>query len=445
MIRINSLKNLYFFKILSEGIGRSIGVNLLWTIFGSIFTQLLTLVTFYFVARILNVSEYGEFALVRSTIFMFTIFVGYSLGITATKCVAEYNNTDNEKTGKIVGLTLKIAFFAGLIIGLFVLIFAPYISIYSFNSNYLTQELRISSIILFFSSLNGALNGILAGFKCFKIIAKINFFSSFIIVFTIPVFSIYFGLNGAMFGLCLNSVILLLFNYYYVNVTLKSNFIKLEFKDTRSLFGILHKFTLPALLSGIMGGPVTWICNSMLVRQPNGLENIAVFDVAYQWRNAVLFFPVLLGQVILPYFTSSVSDSNTFRKMFRANIILNFAFSIIVATIISLFAKIIMSMYGVKYEEGYILLIILVFTTVLNSVNSVVGQAIASKGKMWVGFYLNLVWGSTLILSTYLFLELGYSSIGLSISYLISYIIHTILSYLYYRNSLFSEKTLNKN
>ena len=181
MIRINSLKNLYFFKILSEGIGRSIGVNLLWTIFGSVFTQLLTLVTFYFVARILNVREYGEFALVRSTIFMFTIFVGYSLGITATKCVAEYNNTDDEKTGKIAGLTLKIAFFAGIIIGLCVLIFAPYISIYSFNSNYLTQELRISSIILFFSSLNGALNGILAGFKSFKIIAKINFFSSFIL------------------------------------------------------------------------------------------------------------------------------------------------------------------------------------------------------------------------------------------------------------------------
>jgi O-antigen/teichoic acid export membrane protein len=128
--------------------------------------------------------------------------------------------------------------------------------------------------------------------------------------------------------------------------------------------------------------------------------------------------------------------------MFRANVILNFLFSIILATIISLFAKIIMGTYGVKYEEGYILLIILVFTTVLNSVNSVVGQAIASKGKMWVGFYLNLVWGSTLILSTYLFLRFGYSSIGLAISYLISYIIHTILSYLYYRNSLFSEKNI---
>lgn len=438
MFKVNSISESYFGKILVEGIGKNIGKNVLWTIFGSVFTQILTLVTFYFIAKILDVKEYGEFAIVRSTIFMFTIFVGYSLGITATKCIAEFLLIDNEKIGKIIGITLQVSFIAGLTIGLIVFIFAPFISFYSFNSNYLTEELRISSVVLFFSSLNGSLNGILAGFKSFKLIAKINFCTSVLTIFTLPIFSIYFGLYGAMFGLCLNSFILCLLNYYFVRITLKNNFVKIQFKGTSSLMGILYKFTLPAMLSGILGGPVTWICNSMLVRQPNGLEKMAVFDVAYQWRNAVLFVPVLLGQVILPYFSSSSNDPETFKKMFKANILINFAFSILVAIFISLFAKIIMGKYGVKYGEGYILLIILVFTTVLNSVNSVVGQAIAGKGKMWAGFYLNLFWGTTLIISTYVLLGMGYSSLGLAVSYLISYILHTILSYLYYKNNLFS-------
>lgn len=434
---LNSIKESNIAKILLNGIGKSIGINVLWTILGSVFTQILTLATFYFIAKILDVKEYGEFAIVRSTIFMFTIFVGYSLGITATKCIAEFLATDNEKTGKIIGVTLKVSFIVGFIISLTVLICAPFISVYSFNSSSLIEELRISSFVLFFSSLNGSLNGILAGFKSFKLIAKINFCASVFSVFTIPFFSIYFGLYGAMFGLCLNSLILCLINFYFVGVTLKINFIKIEFRGTSSLMSILYKFTLPAMLSGVMGGPVTWICNSMLVRQPNGLEKMAVFDVAYQWRNAVLFVPVLLGQVILPYFSSSSNDPETFKKMFRANILINFTFSIIVAVLISFFSKIIMGTYGKKYEEGDLLLMVLVFTTVLNSVNSVVGQAIAGKGKMWAGFYLNLIWGTTLIISTYVLLGMEYSSLGLAIAYLISYSVHTFLSYFYYRNYLF--------
>ncbi len=132
---LNSIKESNIAKILLNGIGKSIGINVLWTILGSVFTQILTLATFYFIAKILDVKEYGEFAIVRSTIFMFTIFVGYSLGITATKCIAEFLATDNEKTGKIIGVTLKVSFIVGFIISLTVLICAPFISVYSFNSS----------------------------------------------------------------------------------------------------------------------------------------------------------------------------------------------------------------------------------------------------------------------------------------------------------------------
>jgi O-antigen/teichoic acid export membrane protein len=211
----------------------------------------------------------------------------------------------------------------------------------------------------------------------------------------------------------------------------------MDFKGASSLLSILYRFTLPAMLSGILGGPVTWVCNSMLVRQPNGFEKMAIFDVAYQWRNAVLFIPVLLGQVVLPYFSSTTNDPEMFKKIFKVNIVVNFVFSLIVAIFISLCSTVIMNSYGKHFKEGDVLLIILVFTTVLNSVNSVIGQAIAGIGKMWVGFYLNLIWGTTLILSTYFLLKVGYSSLGLALAYLISYIIHTLFSYIYYRKKLF--------
>ncbi len=327
---------LAFFK--NSNIGSSIGKGVLWTIFGSVFNQVLTLATFYFVAKILDVKAYGEFAIVRSTIFMFTIFVGYSLGITATKCIAEYQENDKEKTGKIIGITLLVSLLAGALVALSVFFFASSISTYSFNSQNVSDELRISSIVLFFSSINGCLSGILAGFKSFNVIAKINVYIAILTIVIMPLLSIYFGLHGAMFGLCTNSFILCVLNYGFVKITLKKNGVKLNFKEVNSLLGILYKFTLPAMLSGILGGPVTWICNSMLVRQPNGFEKMAIFDVAYQWRNAVLFIPVLLGQVVLPYFSSTSNDPEMFKKIFKVNIILNFLFSFIVAFFISFFS-----------------------------------------------------------------------------------------------------------
>jgi O-antigen/teichoic acid export membrane protein len=434
---LNAARKDHFFFLKNSHIGSSISKGVLWTIFGSVFNQVLTLVTFYFVAKILNVKSYGEFAIVRSTIFMFTIFVGYSLGITATKCIAEFQESDKEKTGKIVGITLLVSLCAGALIALVVFLFASSIATYSFNSDNVSDELKISSIVLFFSSLNGALSGILAGFKSFNLIAKINIYTSILMIVIMPVFSFYFGLHGAMFGLCINSFVLCVINYFYVNFTLREQEVKMSFRGINSLLGILYKFTLPAMLSGILGGPVTWVCNSMLVRQPNGFEKMAIFDVAYQWRNAVLFIPVLLGQVVLPYFSSTSSDPEMFKKIFKVNIILNFLFSFIVALFISFFSGFIMKSYGKDFIEGDVLLIVLVFTTVLNSVNSVIGQAIAGTGKMWAGFYLNLIWGTTLIIATYFLLKMGYSSLGLALAYLISYIVHTLFSYIYYKNKLF--------
>ncbi len=96
-----------------------------------------------------------------------------------------------------------------------------------------------------------------------------------------------------------------------------------------------------------------------------------------------------------------------------------------------------MKSYGKDFIEGDILLIVLVFTTVLNSVNSVIGQAIAGTGRMWAGFYLNLIWGTTLILATYFLLKMGYSSLGLALAYLISYSVHTLFSYIYYEEITF--------
>ena len=71
----------------------------------------------------------------------------------------------------------------------------------------------------------------------------------------------------------------------------KKNFEELE---------VLWKFSLPAILAGLMVGPTTWYCNYLLVTSKNGYEHMATFDIANQWRNTILFIPAALAQIALP-------------------------------------------------------------------------------------------------------------------------------------------------
>ena len=56
---------------------------------------------------------------------------------------------------------------------------------------------------------------------------------------------------------------------------------------------------------------------------------------------------------------------------------------------------------------------------------------------MWLGFYANLMWAIILTVSTHFLVEKeALGAIGLSLAYLISYICHAIIQFLYIRRYL---------
>jgi len=76
-------------------------------------------------------------------------------------------------------------------------------------------------------------------------------------------------------------------------------------------------------------------------------------------------------------------------------------------------------------------LVILSCAAVLNATIGVIGQAIASKGRMWWGFSLNLIWAlSLLVVAWHL---RSYGAEGLAIATLSAYILHlfSVSSYTY--------------
>lgn len=86
-----------------------------------------------------------------------------------------------------------------------------------------------------------------------------------------------------------------------------------------------------------------------------------------------------------------------------------------------------MQSYGNSFREGYLVLIILSFTAVLISLNTVIGQVIAGIGKMWIGFAINLLWATVFLYLAFQFMSSGAGAKGLALAMLFSYLVHTLV------------------
>lgn len=422
------LKNI----ILKSDINKKIVRGSFWSLLGTFISKGLLLLSSIIVARILGPEIYGEAGIIRSTVNMFTAFAGMGLGLTATKYIAEHKKDNIQKALKIITLSNIVAFLSGLIFSVLIVIFSSKIAV-QINAPHLINEIKIGALMLFFNSLNGVQNGILAGFEDFKSIAKNNLWAG-IISFFIQIIATYiWGLMGAIIGFGINFFILWILNKYSISRIVNSrNKIKIWDKSLLTEVRILWKFSLPAVLSGIMVGPITWVCNALLVNQSNGYSQMALFDIANQWRMTILFIPIALSQIILPMLSSSLKDKSNYQIIFQKNLKLNILISSIMFLIITIASPLISNFYGEDFQNIKLPLIIMSLSTILIAINNVIGQVIASQGRMWIGFFLNLLWAIVLVISAYITIgiyELG--AIGMVLSYLISYIMHTSIQFVF--------------
>ena len=398
-----------------------------WALAGSLIFKGFFLVSSIVVARILGRSQYGELGIIQSTINMFASFAGFGLGVTSTKYVAEMRDVNPEKAGNFIASSNIVAALIGFCFTSFFIVLSPVIAERLIDAPDLADEMRLGSLMLFFSAINGAQSGAMAGFENFKDIAKINISVG---LFSLPVqilLTLNFGLNGAIAGFGLTYFFQCILNYFFLRKTANRFNIRIRIGKSLKNISYLWEFSIPAFLGGIIVSMALWYANTILVTQVNGFNEMAVFNAASQWQNIVLFIPMAISQISLPLFSHSKNNIEKFTKFIKYNIILNLSICLTLAAIFALFSKYIMQSYGYSFREGYIILIILSLTAVLISLNTVIGQVIAGIGKMWIGFVINLLWAAVFLYLAFHFFNVRAGAKGLALAMLISYLVHTLV------------------
>lgn len=280
--------------------------------------------------------------------------------------------------------------------------------------------------------------GALVGFEAFRAIAKINFVTSITALPLLVGGASLGGIRGCVWAMLISNIINWVAGHLTLRNVASSHDVPFCFTGCVDEKAVLWKFSLPALMSGLMVSPFMWGASALLVNQPGGYAQMGLFEAANQWRLVVLFVPGIVGQVALPMLSSLIGTNNIskYNETLKYNLLINLVVGLIIASLISIFSPLIMSFYGVGFYRGVFVLIVLVFSAVLIALGQIVIQAIASLGKMWAGFYINLTWGLSLVFSSYFFLNNGYGALGLSISYLFACLIYVFVAGLYARKLL---------
>jgi len=187
---------------------------------------------------------------------------------------------------------------------------------------------------------------------------------------------------------------------------------------------VIWRFSLPATLANTLVTPAAWACNVMLVNQPSGFSEMAVYNAATQWRQFMLFLPGIVAQVFLPIMSSQTNrDRRESSQALYLNINVLVAAPFLVG--LSILSPLIMALYGKSYTAQWPVFVVVQLATFAQIIQSPVITSWVADGRMGTNLIANVFWGAALILVSWALKKLG--ALGLGLALLISFLLYFLI------------------
>ena len=399
-----------------------------WVLFGTIFSKISVFMATICIARILSKEVYGELSIIRSTIQLFVSLSGFGIGATATKFIAEYRRNSPEKVINVYFVTNIFVWIMAIIACSILILFSSSIATERLHHEELGMQLRIAGIILFFTLINGAQTGSLAGFEDFKRIAKCNILMGISEVLFLCIGAYLWGLTGAVIGFGLTYCVAWGYNSIGINRHLKALHIPFR-KEILNIklhdFNILYSFSLPLAAMSWMQMLTYWWMKTLVV-ECSGFSSMANYDIAEQWKTLSLLIPSMIASVILPVL-SNVNDDRNRRKAIKLNFYINVGFTMAIAIFILIFGKWLILIYGTAYNNVWPVYI-LVTSAIFDSVSNLCGTILISSKKVPMALISNGVWAICLMFSFSIFkTHIPNLEDGLALSYSVASLVQAVV------------------
>jgi O-antigen/teichoic acid export membrane protein len=286
--------------------------------------------------------------------------------------------------------------------------------------------LALASLTVMLFAIDGFQTGAVIGFEALRGSALVTCAAAAISIPLTVALAAGCGLPGAVLGLVLSVALKCAAGRWLYERCLARDGIARFASHSGTEWRGLGGFALPAFLAVALVPPAHWLCQTLLVRTPDGHDQLALLAVGMQWFKAVLFLPVAAGRIILPVLTDALADgvAGHSQRILWASVGATALLVIPAALLISELAPWLLKLYGASFAPAATVLGVLVAAAALSALCAPFGQMLAARGEMWLGFGMNLLWATTYLAATALLLEHG--AAGVALALLGAYAVHSL-------------------
>lgn len=396
-------------------------INLLYSSITFLLTRCFALIATIIIANIFDNEALGTFTVIQANLVVFQLFSSFSITTIYQKFFS--SNNSNVKQSYFYSSSLQFVFILSFIFSL---------GFYLYLSEFILQNIEFNtgliasiaaSVVIY--ALANLYRGLYQGLEMHKLLTKMTAIS-FVVFFPIFLYLIFYqGIEGALVALVILPIIELTAYYFGLNRFKLLPMFKLDKQGWKYFFKELKEFGLPSFLSSFLLLPMAFFINHRILTFSN-IESAAIINVSMQWRNLLLFIPVIASTVMLPMLNKVYKeDKNMLNSPLKFSSIFIFSVIGIVSGMMYIFSAKIISLYGFNYYEVEVFKL-MIFGAALASINLVVGQYLAIINKMWVGLSVNFLW-AILFYTTAFFAN---DVIEVAEAFLYSYIFLTILQFI---------------
>jgi O-antigen/teichoic acid export membrane protein len=386
---------------------------------GSIFNQGSTFAFAIVAANLLGRETFGEYGIVASAVVALSQVAQLACGHTATKYVAEYRLCDRRKTGRIIGILLKIVLAAATLVLFGLLASVRWLASSLLRAPELRIGLTIGSGVIFLNVLIGYFMGVLAGLEAYRKLSRalVQFGIFYFLACTIATWTL--GLNGAFLGLLSSSLFGCAVLYLALRSECRAQGIQIQFGYFPEVRTMLTTFALPNAFSGLTFLPALWLGSAILVRQPHGYSQMALFSAAYTVMTAVLFVPnitYIVGWSLLNH-QRGQGESRLYRSTYLMNLIIAGAAVVLGSLVFAILGAQILRLFGKDFSDGYKPLLTMLGAAIPQALGLAALQHLLSQERMWLSFFAVILPRDVLFLTLANYLIPHYGAAGLAWAY----------------------------
>ena len=396
------------------------------SIFGGVqvFKIIIAIIRSKIIAILLGPTGMGIAALLNSTIGLMSSLTNFGLETSAVKDISEaYASGNQHRIAKVAAVFSRLVWITGSLGAGLTLIFAPWLSEFTFGNRDYTWSIVLLSITLVLSQLTAQQNAILQGMRKIKYLATSNIIGSVSsLILTLPLYYFY-GLSGIVPSLILMSLVSFSVAFFFikkVEIPKLSVTKQVVLKEARDMI----KLGFMLSLSGLITTLVAYL-GRIYISNTGRIDDVGLYSAGFSIIGTYvgLVFTAM-GTDYFPRLCSVANDNDARNKLVnqQGEIAILILFPIVLMFILFI-PFIVQLLYSSKFLPINNMIIWAAFGMLFKAASWAMAFQFLAKGSSNLFFLNELLFNALMLISNIV----GYNYFGLTgmgYSFLLVYIIY---------------------